>query len=117
MTADRYAEPGEIAIPKIGKPKTVAKILDQHGTWQLQPLFKKGRAADTLKRVKRAHESLGDDVSFLIVYYGSDGSGGWQPLDRPLRTITTVDRFGLVEPGEDGPTIRMLQMIYSKKHS
>lgn len=33
---------------------------------------------------------------FLIVYYGSDGAGGWQPLDRPLRTLTTLDRFGLV---------------------
>ena len=27
---------------------------------------------------------------------GSDGAGGWQSLDRPLRTLTTLDRFGLV---------------------
>ena len=32
--------------------------------------------------------------AFLIKYYGSGGSG--QTLDRPLDTITTKDRFGLV---------------------
>jgi DNA (cytosine-5)-methyltransferase 1 len=47
---------------------------------------------------------------FLLVYYGSDGSGGWQTLDRPLRTITTVDRFALVEPSAAGHQMRMLQV-------
>ena len=39
----------------------------------------------------------------------------WTPIDRqpltvPLRTITTLDRFGLCEPSDDGPTLRMLQV-------
>ena len=55
------------------------------------------------------------EENFLLVYYGSDGSGGWQRLDRPLRTITTVDRFALVEHGEGGPTIRMLQVPELKR--
>ena len=43
-------------------------------------------------------------------HYGSDGAGGYQSLDRPLRTLTTLDRFGLVQ-WEDGlPTLRMLQV-------
>ena len=37
-------------------------------------------------------------------------AGGWQPLDRPLRTITTLDRFGLVEHDGDMWTLRMLQV-------
>ena len=49
-------------------------------------------------------------TSFLLVYYGNDGSGGWQPLDRPLRTITTVDRFALVEHDGDMWRMRMLQV-------
>jgi DNA (cytosine-5)-methyltransferase 1 len=54
--------------------------------------------------------ALGRGVPFIIVYYGSDGSGGWQPLDRPLRTITTLDRFGLVTWDGGEPMLRMLQV-------
>ena len=46
---------------------------------------------------------------------GSDGGGGWQTLDRPLRTVTTVDRFALVEPGATGHSMRMLQVPELKK--
>ena len=44
------------------------------------------------------------------MYYGNDGAGGWQPLTVPLRTVTTLDRFGLCEPSRDGATLRMLQV-------
>jgi DNA (cytosine-5)-methyltransferase 1 len=44
------------------------------------------------------------------VYYGSDKMGGWQPLDRPLRTLTTLDRFGLVTWEGREPMLRMLQV-------
>jgi DNA (cytosine-5)-methyltransferase 1 len=53
---------------------------------------------------------VGRSEPFLIVYYGSDGAGGWQRVDRPLRTITTVDRFAYVRPSESGHQIRMLQV-------
>jgi DNA (cytosine-5)-methyltransferase 1 len=53
--------------------------------------------------------ALGREKSFLIVYYGTDAAGGWQTLDRPLRTITTLDRFALVSPSPDGHVMRMLQ--------
>jgi DNA (cytosine-5)-methyltransferase 1 len=52
---------------------------------------------------------LGSKTPFLIVYYGTDAAGGWQSLDRPLRTITTLDRFALVEPRPTGHVMRMLQ--------
>ena len=42
-------------------------------------------------------------------------SEGWQRLDRPLRTITTVDRFGLVEWTSKEPTLRMLQVPELKR--
>ena len=45
----------------------------------------------------------------MIVYYGTDGSGGWQSLDKPLRTITTLDRFAYVKPTPQGHMMRMLQ--------
>jgi DNA (cytosine-5)-methyltransferase 1 len=52
---------------------------------------------------------------FLIVYYGPDGSGGWQSLGRPLRTLTTLDRFGLVTWKGRTPMLRMLQVPELKR--
>jgi DNA (cytosine-5)-methyltransferase 1 len=58
---------------------------------------------------------LGRGKPFLIVYYSTDGGGGWQRLDRPLRTMTTLDRFGLVEWDTGEPTLRMLQVPELKR--
>ncbi|WP_206542641.1 DNA cytosine methyltransferase [Sphingomonas endophytica] len=91
-------------------PVPASAILDPAGTWKTTLLDRPGRAAGTLARAERAFQALGRETPFLLVYYGTDGSGGWQPLDRPLRTITTVDRFALVTPSPDGPRMRMLQV-------
>ena len=63
----------------------------------------------------RAIAALGKGIPFLIVYYRMDGGGGWQSLDRPLRTLTTLDRFGLVEWDGTEPTLRMLQVPELKR--
>ena len=94
---------------------SVKKVLHSGGSngfnYKMSPLFRKDRkrAGDTLERAKRAISSLGEDAPFLIVYYGTDAAGGWQTLDRPLRTITTLDRFALVRPSKGGHVMRMLQ--------
>ena len=80
-------------------------IIEYHGTWRISPLFSPRRANSKVAKAKRAFAALEEEASFLLVTYGSDESGGWQQLDRPLRTITTVDRFALVE--HDGETWRM----------
>lgn len=76
------------------------------------------RAEATLAKADYAIEQMlqqGKPLEpFLIVYYGSaksGGNGGWQSLDRPLRTITTLDRFGYVVPGpsREQDMMRMLQ--------
>ena len=79
-------------------------------------MYSPGRAQATLERAERGRLALGDKTDFLIVYYGSDGAGGWQSLDRPLRTITTLDRFGLVRYDSDGiAMLRMLQVPELKR--
>lgn len=110
LIADRERRPTAIRIPSQQGQGTAKDILDPPGTWQTRPLLIKTRAKATLDRAKRAWAALGKRSSFLLVYYGTDGGGGWQPLDKPLRTVTTIDRFALVEPGNHGPTIRMLQV-------
>ena len=74
-------------------------------------ILKNGRRAKaTLERFERGVSALGEGKPFLLVYYGSDAAGGWQSLDRPLRTLTTLDRFGLITWKKGVPFLRMLQV-------
>lgn len=109
LLCDRETEPQPVA-PCGLPPGTVDRNVLVDGGWSSRPLYRPGRAKDTIARAERAIAALGRGVPFLIVYYGSDGSGGWQPLDRPIRTLTTLDRFGLVTWDSGEPMLRMLQV-------
>jgi len=110
LVADREKAP---RLPKRNTTtkKTVESILgcgqSITAPWQFTTLRTKVKA--TRDRAKRATKELGRDCPFIMVYYGSDGAGGFQTLDRPLRTITTVDRFAYVRPRKNGQEMRMLQ--------
>lgn len=91
------------------KPKNARKILDPPETHKSSPLYKPHRAKATIERAERAIKAMGARRPFVIVYYGSDYAGGWQSLDVPLRTVTTLDRFGLVTWKNGDPMLRMLQ--------
>lgn len=86
-----------------------SSIIDTSDKYKFTPLYSLNRAKKTLERAERAFSEVGKNEPFLLVYYGTDGSGGWQTIDKPLRTITTLDRFAYVVPGRDGHLIRMLQ--------
>ncbi len=93
-----------------GPIRPAMEVIDLNGRYSYSPLVTERRAASTLERAERAFQTLGREVPFLLVYYGSDAAGGWQRLDVPLRTITTLDRFALVKPdGNGGHLMRMLQ--------
>ncbi len=109
IIGDRKKEPREIQIPST-RIVPVRRILDPVSRWAANPVFNGKRAKATLERVQRGIDELGRGKDFLIVYYGSDAAGGWQTLDRPLRTLTTLDRFGLIRWDGKTPTLRMLQV-------
>ena len=90
-------------------PMTANDVIDWDAPYRSSPLYKSGRAKATLERAERAIAAIGANIPFIIVYYGSDYAGGWQTLNVPLRTITTVDRFGLVTWRNGVPHLRMLQ--------
>jgi DNA (cytosine-5)-methyltransferase 1 len=96
-------------IPQNKKTKTARSIIDVNGGHRFTPLNSPKRAVATIERAERAFSKLGENEPFLIVYYGTDGSGGWQSLDRPLRTVTTLDRFAYVKSSSNGHMMRMLQ--------
>lgn len=110
ILADKDNPPDSVSAKNI-KLRTAAEIIDFNGHYAWKPLHQEGRAAATIQRAERAISEIGRHEPFLIVYYGSDGGGGWQRLTRPLRTITTVDRFAVVKPdAKNGHVMRMLQV-------
>lgn len=110
ILADRERRPDAVR-PGRHRLRTAAEIVNLDGRYPWMPLRSEGRAVATLERAERALAEIGPGEPFLIVYYGSDGAGGWQPLTRPLRTVTTVDRFAVVKPDKElGHVMRMLQV-------
>ncbi len=105
---DLKQKPDEIK-PGARKQRTATQVVNRNGKYHYTALRTERRAEPTLARADRAIAHVGEKTAFLIVYYGSDHAGGWQSLDAPLRTITTLDRFALVKPGDSGHVMRMLQ--------
>ena len=98
----------DVQIPEGNKKLNAAStIIDWSDKYSFTPLFKKGRAENTLARAENAINALGGKEPFIIVYYGT--GEGWQSIEDPLRTITTLDRFALVKPKKSGHQMRMLQ--------
>lgn len=62
-----------------------------------------GKACNTLQRIANGRRVLGD--RFVMPYYKSGSGLTGRSLDRPIGTITTKARWGLV----DGDRMRMLQ--------
>jgi DNA (cytosine-5)-methyltransferase 1 len=100
-----------------GRVRTAAEVLDPPGTHVAKPVSGRPRplAEATIERIKRGRKGVGEADDFIIVYYGSDAAGGWQSLDRPLRTLTTLERFGLVSGVDRATTMRMLQVPELKR--
>ena len=115
LVGDRAETPPPTIRKRPGRKKSIRSVLDPFHTWATSPLNHERRALATLERARRGFQALGQKASFLLVYYGNDGAGGWQRLDRPLRTITTLDRFALVEHHEGEPRMRMLQVPELKR--
>jgi len=108
LMCDREVKPAELSVSRI-RETAARSILAPDGTYKSRPLYLPGRAENTIARYRRGLRQVGAGENFLLVYYGTDGSGGWQSLDMPLRTMTTLDRFGLVSWKGRRPYLRMLQ--------
>ncbi len=108
ILCDRKRKPDPLKKSK-RKVRPVKEVINGNGKYRYSPLMMPKRAKATLERAGRAMENLGEKEPFLIVYYGTDHAGGWQTVDVPLRTITTIDRFAYVKPTDDGHVMRMLQ--------
>ena len=87
-------------LPKMPHSPASSFIGFDAGKWQ--PIEKPGRATATLSRVKNGRAQFGE--RFLMPYYGSGSGLTGRCLSRPIGTITTRDRWAVV----DGNQMRMI---------
>ncbi len=89
-----------LLLPCPDEPRRPAsEIIDwTAGSWS--PIERPGRASATLARIRQGRRQYGD--RFLLAFYGSEQGG--RSLAEPLGTLTTRDRFAVV----DGDRMRML---------
>lgn len=76
------------------------------GRWS--PIDKPGRSPKTLARVQRGRQEHGR--RFIMPYYGNGSGLTGRCIKRPIGTITTLDRWALV----DGDRMRMLMATEAK---
>jgi len=107
LLCDREKKPLDVVRHEIEKVPA-STFINLNGKYRWTPVDNGRRAEATLARAKRGREHVKTEP-FLLVYYGSDGSGGWQKMSQPLRTVTTVDRFAIIKQENGIDVMRMLQ--------
>ncbi|CNL74339.1 C-5 cytosine-specific DNA methylase [Yersinia aldovae ATCC 35236] len=94
----RSKKPLHLTLPKFSHVPASTFLDFGAGRWQ--DINKQGRALATLERVKNGRKAFGE--RFLISYYGNTKTG--RSLERPIGTITTRDRWAII----DGDRMRMI---------
>lgn len=100
IVAVRAKHPLLLNLPKRDHVAASSFIDFDAANWQL--IDKPGRAASTIKRVQAGRATFGE--RFIMPYYGGGSGLTGRCLSRPIGTITTRDRWGVV----DGERTRML---------
>lgn len=100
IVATRSKNPVMLRFPIRDRVPASAFVDFEAGAWQ--PVEKPGRAASTLARVSEGRRVHG--ARFLAPFYGSGSGETGRSLGRPIGTITTRDRWSVI----DGGQMRML---------
>ncbi|NPZ19492.1 DNA cytosine methyltransferase [Pseudomonas aeruginosa] len=100
LVLTRSASPLFLKLPQLEHVAASSFIDFNAGTWS--SIDKPGRAAATLERVRNGRQAFGE--RFIMPYYGRGSGTTGRSLARPIGTITTRDRWALV----DGDRMRML---------
>jgi len=100
MVCSRSKAPLQLQLPRYQHVPANQIIDFDAGKWS--PIEKPGRAKSTLVRVENGRKRFGD--RFVMPYYGSGSGLTGRSLDRPIGTITTLDRWAVV----DGDKMRMI---------
>lgn len=107
IVGTRSKHPVQLRLPKREHVPASAVIDFSAGTWT--PVHRPGRAARTLARIAAGRRAFGD--RFVAPYYGSGSGETGRSIGRPLGTITTRDRWAVI----DGDRMRMLTADENRK--
>lgn len=100
LIATRSRRPIALQLPRRELVPASDFIDFSGGNWS--EIERKGRAQATLDRIANGRRQHGD--RFLAPYYGSGSGQTGRSMDRPIGTITTRDRWSII----DGSRMRML---------
>lgn len=100
LVLTRSTAPLFLKLPQLEHVPASSFIDFTAGTWSM--IEKPGRALATLERVRNGRQAFGE--RFVMPYYGRGSGTTGRSLARPIGTITTRDRWALV----DGDRMRML---------
>jgi DNA (cytosine-5)-methyltransferase 1 len=100
VVGTRSAHPIKLDLPKCEHVPASSFVDFAAGRWS--PLHRPGRASATIARVRSGRARFGD--RFVAPFYGSGSGETGRSLARPIGTITTRDRWLLV----DGDRVRIL---------
>jgi DNA (cytosine-5)-methyltransferase 1 len=100
IVATRSKHPIELQLPQ-REHVPAASIID-FGAGRWSPVHRPGRSLATLQRIENGRRRFGP--RFVAPYYGSGSGETGRSLERPLGTVTTRDRWAVV----DGDRMRML---------
>lgn len=105
IVCTRSTRPLMLDLPRHAHVGSASVIDFDAGKWS--QIDKPGRALATLARVRAGRSAHGD--RFVTCYYGSERGG--RSLARPLGTVTTRDRWAVV----DGNRMRMLTVAECRR--
>ncbi|OCX98129.1 MAG: DNA (cytosine-5-)-methyltransferase [Pseudomonas sp. K35] len=100
LVLTRSRAPLRLQLPRLDHVPATAFLDFTAGKWS--QIHKPGRSLATLRRVANGRQAFGD--RFVMPYYGKGSGTTGRSLERPIGTLTTRDRWALV----DGEYMRML---------
>ena len=100
VVCTRSARPLHLDLPR--RPHSPAAGIIDFAAGRWSPVHRPGRSARTLTRIADGARRHGP--RFVAPYYGSGSGETGRSLDRPIGTITTRDRWSVI----DGECMRML---------
>ncbi len=105
IVLSRSKHPIQLDLPKLPHIPAASIIDFDAGRWS--PIRKPGRSPNTIARLERGRAQHG--ARFIAPYYSA--SKGGRCLSRPIGTITTHDRWAVV----DGDRMRMLSVVEARR--
>lgn len=100
LVLTRSRAPLRLQLPRLEHVPATTFLDFTAGNWSR--IHKPGRSLATLRRVANGRQAFGD--RFVMPYYGKGSGTTGRSLERPIGTLTTRDRWALV----DGEYMRML---------